>query len=183
MLRVWNVVLVALTFSLSLFGTFLTRSGVLSSIHSFARRRSDGGSSAASRGRALIAALMFGRFPLLRAARSSSGIVTREATFLFNNLLLVAMALTVLWGVVFPLISEAVHGERITVGQPYFDFFLRVFGIPLSHEHVREDEREEGQRDDAVHREERGVEPPQVAGPDERVLVAEQPATTATPIQ
>src|SRR4029078_5037436 len=53
------------------------------------------------------------------------------ATFLYNNLLLVAFCLTILWGVTFPILSEAVRGESITVGRPYYDFFLRAFGLPL----------------------------------------------------
>src|SRR6266511_1422953 len=58
-------------------------------------------------------------------------LVTREATFLYNNLLLVALCLTILWGVTFPILSEAVRGEQITVGAPYYNFFLSVFGLPL----------------------------------------------------
>ena len=58
-------------------------------------------------------------------------LVSREATFLYNNLLLVALCLTILWGVTFPILSEAVRGEQITVSGPYYNFFLRIFGIPL----------------------------------------------------
>src|SRR6266542_2776951 len=94
MLRVWNAVLVSLAFCLSLFGTFLTRSGVISSIHSF--------------------------------TQSSIG-----PWFLGFIALVAAFSLTVLWGVAFPLLSEAVRGEPITVGAPYFNFFLRVLGLPL----------------------------------------------------
>jgi cytochrome c-type biogenesis protein CcmF len=132
MLRVWNVVLVSLAFCLSLFGTFLTRSGVISSIHSFTQ---------SSIGPwllgfiALVAtfstALIFWRLPLLRTKTRLESLASREAAFLYNNLLLIAFTLTVLWGVAFPLISELVRGEKITVGPPYFDFFLRVFGLPL----------------------------------------------------
>jgi cytochrome c-type biogenesis protein CcmF len=132
MLRVWNIVLVSLAFCLSLFGTFLTRSGVLSSIHSFAQSSIGpwflGFICLAA---AFSTALIFWRLPLLRSRTRLESLASREAAFLYNNLLLVAFALTVLWGVAFPLISEAVRGERITVGPPYFDFFLRVFGLPL----------------------------------------------------
>ncbi len=132
MLRVWNCVLVSLAFCLSLFGTFLTRSGVISSIHSFAQSSIGpwflGFIVAAA---AFATALIFWRLPLLRARTRLESLASREAAFLYNNLLLVAFTLTVLWGVVFPLLSEAVRGERITVGPPYFDFFLRVFGLPL----------------------------------------------------
>jgi cytochrome c-type biogenesis protein CcmF len=132
MLRVWNAILVSLAFCLSLFGTFLTRSGVLSSIHSFAQSSIGpwflGFIVAAA---AFSTTLIFWRLPLLRARTRLESLASREAAFLYNNLLLVAFTLTVLWGVAFPLLSEAVRGERITVGPPYFDFFLRVFGLPL----------------------------------------------------
>src|SRR5438132_409951 len=132
MLRVWNAVLVSLAFCLSLFGTFLTRSGVLSSIHSFAQ------SSIGPwfLGFIVVAAcfstaLIFWRLPLLRAHTRLESLASREAAFLYNNLLLVAFTLIVLWGVALPLLSEAVRGEKFTVGPPYFDFFLRVLGLPL----------------------------------------------------
>jgi cytochrome c-type biogenesis protein CcmF len=132
MLRVWNAVLVSLAFCLSLFGTFLTRSGVLTSIHSFAQS-SIGPWFLGFIGVAatFATALIFWRLPLLRARTRLESLASREAAFLYNNLLLVALTLTVLWGVAFPLLSEAVRGEKITVGPPYFDFFLRVFGLPL----------------------------------------------------
>jgi cytochrome c-type biogenesis protein CcmF len=57
--------------------------------------------------------------------------VSREAAFLYNNLLLVALCLTILWGVTYPILSEAVRGESLTIGRPYYDFFLRIFGLPL----------------------------------------------------
>ncbi|MGB2954321.1 MAG: cytochrome c-type biogenesis CcmF C-terminal domain-containing protein [Gaiellaceae bacterium] len=132
MLRVWNVVLVSLAFCLSLFGTFLTRSGVISSIHSFTQSPIGawflGFICVVA---AFATALIFYRLPLLRARTKLESLASREAAFLYNNLLLVAFTLTVLWGVAFPLVSEAVRGEAVTVGPPYFDFFLKVFGLPL----------------------------------------------------
>ena len=132
MLKVWNMLLVTLAFWLSLFGTFLTRSGVVESIHSFTQ------SSIGAWFLGFIVvvtafslALIFMRLPLLRTRTRLESLVSREATFLYNNLLLVALCLTILWGVVFPLLSEAVQGERVTVSRPYFDFFLRAFGLPL----------------------------------------------------
>ena len=132
MLKVWNVLLVVLAFDLSLFGTFLTRSGIIQSIHSFTQ---------SSIGPwflgfiCLITAgsltLIFLRLPLLRAKTRLESLVSREATFLYNNLLLVALALTILWGVVYPLLSEAVTGEAATVSKPYYNFFLHSFGLPL----------------------------------------------------
>src|SRR5580765_3939385 len=132
MLKVWNVLLVILGFTLALFGTFLTRSGVISSIHSFTQSPLGGwflGFICLITAGSL--ALVISRLPLLRSKTRMESLVSREATFLYNNLLLVALCLTILWGVVFPLLSEAVHGEQITVSSPYYNFFLRVFGIPL----------------------------------------------------
>jgi cytochrome c-type biogenesis protein CcmF len=132
MLRVWNVLLVVLAFALSLFGTFLTRSGILSSIHSFTE------SSIGPWFLGFICltvfaslALVFTRLPLLRARTRLESLVSREATFLYNNLLLVALTLTILWGVAYPILHEAVTGESRIVGRGYYDFFLRVFGLPL----------------------------------------------------
>jgi cytochrome c-type biogenesis protein CcmF len=131
-LRVWNAVLVSLAFCLSLFGTFLTRSGVLSSIHSFAQSSIGPWFLGFIAVAALFStALIFWRLPLLRTKTRLESLASREAAFLYNNLLLIALTLTVLWGVAFPLLSEAVRGERITVGAPYFNFFLRVLGLPL----------------------------------------------------
>src|SRR5207248_6785111 len=133
MLRVWNVSLVVLTFSLALFGTFLTRSGLVSSIHSFSR------SPIGAWFLGFIAivvlasiALVLVRLPLLRARSPQlESLASREAAFLYNNLLLVAFALTVLWGVLFPVLSQTVRGVPYSVGPPYYDFFLRTFGLPL----------------------------------------------------
>ena len=132
MLKVWNVLLVLLAFTLSLFGTFLTRSGIVSSIHSFTQ------SSIGPWFLAFIClvvagslALVFSRLPILRARTRLESLVSREATFLYNNLLLVALTLTILWGVAYPILHEAVYGEQRLVGQGYYNFFLRIFGLPL----------------------------------------------------
>ena len=76
-------------------------------------------------------ALLFTRLPLLRSKTRLESLVSREATFLYNNLLLVALTLTILWGVAYPILYEAVVGESRIVGRGYYDFFLRVFGLPL----------------------------------------------------
>jgi cytochrome c-type biogenesis protein CcmF len=132
MLRVWNMVLVSLAFCLSLFGTFLTRSGVVNSIHSFTQ------SSIGAWFLAFIIvavafslALILWRLPALRSRTRLESLISREATFLYNNLLLVALCLTILWGVLWPIVTEAVRGESVVVGRPYYDFFLRIFGLPL----------------------------------------------------
>ena len=132
MLRVWNVVLVLLAFGLSLFGTFLTRSAIVNSIHAFAQGPVGVWFLTFI---ALVVAfslyLLFSRLPLLRAKTRLESLVSREATFLYNNLLLVAFCLTVLWGVLFPILSEAVRGEQRTMGPGYYNFFFKSFGLPL----------------------------------------------------
>jgi cytochrome c-type biogenesis protein CcmF len=132
MLRIWNMVLVALAFELSVFGTFLTRSGVIESIHSFAR------SSIGSwfLGFVIVTTLfstflILWRLPLLKARTKLESALSREATFLYNNLLLVALCLTIFWGEIFPILTQLFEGEQKTIGRPYFDFFLRIFGLPL----------------------------------------------------
>jgi len=132
MLKVWNMVLVALAFELSVFGTFLTRSGVVNSIHSFAK------SSIGPWFLAFVVissifslALIMWRLPLLKAKTKLESAISREAAFLYNNLLLVALCLTILWGVLFPIVTQLARGETRTIGRPYYDFFLRTFGLPL----------------------------------------------------
>ena len=132
MLKVWNVLLVVLAFGLSLFGTFLTRSGIIQSIHSFTQSSIGPwflGFICLITAGSLV--LMFARLPLLRTKTRFESLVSREATFLYNNLLLVALSLTILWGVVYPLLSEAVTGEAASVSKPYYNFFLQTFGLPL----------------------------------------------------
>ncbi|MDP2920613.1 MAG: heme lyase CcmF/NrfE family subunit [Dehalococcoidia bacterium] len=121
-LKRWNIVLVILSFVLSIFGTFLTRSGVLASVHSFAE------SALGPFFIVFMGLILFVSFGLLRyrnqELKSESEIesmVSRESTFLFNNLLLVGSAFAVFLGTVFPLISEAVRGVKITVGPPFYN--------------------------------------------------------------
>ena len=75
--------------------------------------------------------LIFWRLPLLRSKTRLESLVSREATFLYNNLLLVALSLTILWGVAYPILYEAVAARPASSGGRYYDFFLRVFGLPL----------------------------------------------------
>jgi cytochrome c-type biogenesis protein CcmF len=132
MLKVWNMVLVALAFELSILGTFLTRSGVVNSIHSFAKSPIGSWFLAFLVISSLFSvALILWRLPLLKAKTKLESPLSREATFLYNNLLLVALCLTILWGVLFPIVTQLVKGEQRTIGRPYYDFFLRAFGLPL----------------------------------------------------
>jgi cytochrome c-type biogenesis protein CcmF len=132
MLKIWNMVLVALAFCLSIFGTFLTRSGVVNSIHSFSQSPLGGWFLGF-----IVVCVVFSvgliylRLPLLHARTKLESLVSREATFLYNNLLLVALCLTILWGVTYPLLTQAVRGTTRSVSKPYYDFFLHSFGLPL----------------------------------------------------
>jgi cytochrome c-type biogenesis protein CcmF len=132
MLRVWNLSLVIATFSLTILGTFLTRSGVLDSVHAF---------TTSAIGPVLLGffgvvvavgiGLIAWRGDALRSPGSIDSPVSREGAFLFNNLLFAAFAFVVLLGTVFPLISEALNGQRLSVGGPYFDRMTAPIGMAL----------------------------------------------------
>jgi cytochrome c-type biogenesis protein CcmF len=132
MLRVWNMILVALAFELAVFGDFLTRSGVINSIHSFAKSSIGPWFLGFVVATTLFSlALILWRLPLLRARTKLESALSREAAFLYNNLFLVALCLTVLWGVIFPILTDIFLNQPRTIGRPYYDFFLRIFGLPL----------------------------------------------------
>ena len=128
MLKRWNMALVIGAFLLAIFGTFITRSGVISSVHSFTQ--SDIGYYFL--GFLLVSGilsftLLYTRWPSLEAEVQLESLVSRESAFLFNNLALVGLAFSVLWGTLFPILSEAVRGTKISVGPAFFN---RV-NIPL----------------------------------------------------
>jgi len=122
MLKVWNMVLIILTFIMSIFGTLLTRSGMVQSVHAFAQSPV-GGYFRAFIIVALSGALylLFDRLPYLKSENQMESIVSRESSFMFNNLILLAACFAVFWGTMFPIISEAVTGSKITVGPPFFN--------------------------------------------------------------
>jgi cytochrome c-type biogenesis protein CcmF len=130
MLKVWNVTLICLTYLLSILGTFLTRSGVVSSVHSFAQ--SNVGDAF---GVYMIMAtvgcivLILLRLPDLRSEGRIDSLVSREAGFLFNNLLFLVLALAVLFGTVFPIFSELITGRVVNVNQPFFNFVAIPIGL------------------------------------------------------
>jgi cytochrome c-type biogenesis protein CcmF len=132
MLKIWNMVLITLTFSLTILGTFITRSGVISSVHSFTQS-GIGPFFAAFLGG--IGVFSFGmilyRRPLLRSERTLESFASRESSFLFNNLILLVAAFAILTGTVFPIISEAVRGVKITVGPPFFNRIMIPIGLIL----------------------------------------------------
>ena len=123
MLKVWNMVLIILTFALTIFGTFLTRSGVLSSVHTFAESPLLGYLFLAFIGVTLFGSLglLYYRSEELKGGAEMESLVSRESTFLLNNLLLVGAAFAIFLGTVFPVISEVVRGVKISVGPPFFN--------------------------------------------------------------
>src|SRR6202171_368137 len=122
MMKVWNMVLISATFFLCIFGTFLTRSGVVSSVHAFAQS-SIGNYFAVflTLGIAGTTYLILDRLGYLKSEARLESVVSRESSFMFNNLILLASCFAVLWGTLFPVISEAVTGEKISVDAPFFN--------------------------------------------------------------
>ncbi len=133
MLRVWNVTLVIITFLMTLFGTFMTRSGVVQSVHAF------GDDPELAR---LFTIFMIGtmvtsfglviyRLPLLKARNELDSWMSREAAFMANNWILLFSGLFVLFATMFPTLSEAIAGERLTVGPPFFNRWMTPIGLML----------------------------------------------------
>jgi cytochrome c-type biogenesis protein CcmF len=132
MLKRWNLGLIVGTFLLSIFGTFITRSGVIASVHSFTQSNVGYFFLAFLTLAAVLSfTLLYTRWPELEAEVQLESMVSREAAFLFNNLLLVGIAFSVLWGTLFPILSEAVRGTKITVGPPFFNRVNVPLGLLL----------------------------------------------------
>jgi len=132
MMKVWNMTLIILTFCLAIFGTFLTRSGIISSVHSFAT--SDIGPAFAT----FLGIAFFGSLVLLvtrlddlKSEARLESVLSREASFLFNNMMLVGIAATVLLLTTFPLISEAATGRKVTMGPPIFNLVNIPWALTL----------------------------------------------------
>jgi cytochrome c-type biogenesis protein CcmF len=132
MLKKWNLGLIIGSFLLSIFGTFITRSGVISSVHSFAQ--SNVGwfflGFLVLAGVASFALLAY-RWPVLAAEARLESMVSREAAFLFNNLIFLVITFSVFWGTLFPVLSEAVRGTKVTVGPPFFNQVNIPLGLLL----------------------------------------------------
>ncbi len=122
MLKVWNLTLVMLTFLLSILGTFITRSGIIQSVHAFGVS-SMGPYFLVFMGAVLIVFLwlLLNRLDDLHEDNQLDSLISRESSFLLNNLILVGAAFATLWGTIFPMISEAVTGKKITVGPPFYE--------------------------------------------------------------
>src|SRR5687767_4566511 len=133
MLRVWNVTLVITTFFLTIFATFMTRSGIVQSVHAFGEDRELGRLFTIFM--ILIVTFSFGlvirRLPLLRSRNELDSWVSREAAFLANNWILLFTAFFVLFATMFPTLSEADTGERLTVGPPFFNKWMLPIGQTL----------------------------------------------------
>src|SRR5229473_2116750 len=133
MMRVWNVTLVITTFFLTIFGTFMTRSGVVQSVHAFGQ---DPVLARLFTGFMVVIvvfsfSLVIWRLPLLKARNELDSWLSREAAFMVNNWILLFSAMLVLFGTMFPTLSEAVTGERLTVAGPFFNKWMTPVGLIL----------------------------------------------------
>ena len=133
MLKIWNVSLVIVTFFLTIFGTFMTRSGVVQSVHAFGEDRQLAWMFTIFMIATLVGSfsLVIYRLPLLRARNELDSWVSREAAFLANNWVLLFAAFFVLFATMFPTLSEAVRGERLTVASDFFNKWMTPVGLVL----------------------------------------------------
>ncbi|MFQ5450186.1 MAG: heme lyase CcmF/NrfE family subunit [Nitrospinaceae bacterium] len=132
MMKVWNMSLVLLTFVMTIFGTFITRSGLIQSVHSF---------DEATLGYYFLAflaviivvcvSMILKRLPLLKSKNELDSFLSRESSFLFNNLVLLGIGFATFWGTIFPIISEAMRGVKITVGPPFYNQVNVPIGLAL----------------------------------------------------
>ena len=132
MMKVWNMVLVSATFFLCILGTFLTRSGVVQSVHAFAR--SEIGKyfvGFLAVGIAATIYLILDRLDYLKSESQLESVISRESSFLFNNLVLLASCFAVLWGTLFPVISETLTGDRISLDADWYNRLMVPIGLFL----------------------------------------------------
>ena len=132
MIKVWNVTLIILTFSLSILGTFIVRSGVLNSVHAFAQSEI-GPAFLIFITLVLVCSfyLLFRRINLLESRHTAETLLSKESTFLLNNLLLIGIAFTVFLGTIFPLVAEAVRGTKLSIQAPFFNTITAPLGVAL----------------------------------------------------
>jgi cytochrome c-type biogenesis protein CcmF len=132
MMKVWNIVLVSATFFLCIFGTSLTRTGLVNSVHAFAQ--SNIGTyffGFLGLGVAATAYLILSRLDFLKSESHLESVVSRESSFLFNNLILLASCFAILWGTLFPVLSEAITGNKISVDKPFYNRINIPIGLFL----------------------------------------------------
>src|SRR5580704_265251 len=132
MMKVWNMVLISATFFLCIFGTFLTRSGIVSSVHAFAESPIGKYFVAfLALGIAAVIWLILDRLPFLKSEAELESVVSRESSFLFNNLILLASCFAVLWGTLFPVLSEKFSTEKISLDAVWFNRLMVPIGLFL----------------------------------------------------
>jgi len=132
MMKVWNVVLIIVTFGLSILGTFIVRSGVLNSVHAFAQSEVGPAFLVFLAVMLVIAVvLLFRRLSLLESRHTADELVSKESTFLLNNLLFCGIAFTVFLGTIFPLAAEALRGTKLSIQAPFFNTITAPLGVAL----------------------------------------------------
>ena len=132
MLKLWNILLIMLAFQFTLLGTFITRSGIISSVHAFAQSDIGGyflGFIFAST--AGVIGLIIYRWKRLKSANRLESLLSRESAFVLNNWLLVGLTLIILWGTLWPIISEAINGQKSSVPEAFFNQVVIIPGLLL----------------------------------------------------
>ena len=132
MLKLWNILLITLAFQFTLLGTFITRSGIISSVHAFAQSDIGGyflGFILAST--AGVIGLIIYRWRRLKSANRLESLLSRESAFVLNNWLLVGLTLIILWGTLWPIISEAINGQKSSVPEAFFNQVVIIPGLLL----------------------------------------------------
>lgn len=131
-MKLWNIILAFVTFEFVILGTFITRSGVISSVHAFGQSNLTPPFMAMLIGvLAITLWIIYERKDYIKSEDIIESVASKEATFLFNNLILVASALTVFWGTVFPLISEGIAGYKVTIGPPFYNQVITPLALLL----------------------------------------------------
>ncbi len=131
-MKLWNILLAFTTFEFVLLGTYITRSGVISSVHAFGQSKLTLPFSLFMLIWLLITLyVIVKRKSFIRSENVVESVLSKEATFLFNNLILVVMALTIFWGTIFPLISEGLAGYKVTIGPPFYNQVITPLSIAL----------------------------------------------------
>ncbi len=132
MLKLWNILLITLAFQFTLLGTFITRSGIISSVHAFAQ--SDIGwyfLAFIIVSTAIVIGLIVYRWKRLKSANQLESLLSRESSFILNNWLFVGLTLIILWGTLWPIISEAINGEKASVPEAFFNKVVIIPGLLL----------------------------------------------------
>ena len=131
-MKLWNIILAFVTFEFVILGTFITRSGIISSVHAFGQSNLTPPFMAMLAGVAIITLwIIYERKDYIKSEDVIESVASKEATFLFNNLILVASALTVFWGTIFPMISEGIAGYKVTIGPPFYNQVITPLALLL----------------------------------------------------